>query len=98
MRDLAYQARFTDELLRAIMDASIVDQPGQARAAIVRSYEVVDSMLSMIAILSATSTETETPAKTRALCDQIARKLQKRINAAKQQPSPFETYSPEGVN
>lgn len=84
-----------DELLRAIIAVSVVDEPGQPRTAFVRSFEVIDSMLSMIAILSATSVETATPAKTRALCDQIARKLQRRINAAKDQPSPFETVIPE---
>lgn len=91
MIDQAYQDRFTEELIRIIMTVSIVDQPGQPRAAFVRSYEIIDSMLSMIAVLSATSVETASPSKTRALCDHIARKLQKRINAAKDAPSPFET-------
>ena len=90
MIDQAYQDRFSDELMRTIMRVSIVDQPGQPRTAMLRSYELVDSMLSMIAVLSATSTETASPSKTRALCDELARKLQRRINAAKEQPSPFD--------
>ncbi|MCG7348198.1 hypothetical protein [Sphingomonas sp. ACRSK] len=93
--DHAYQARFTEALMQAIMTVSIVDEPGQPRAAFVRSGEVIDAMLSMIALLSSTSVETKTPAKTRALCDKLARKLQRLIAAAQRSPSPFETINSE---
>jgi hypothetical protein len=93
--DRAYQARFTEALMEAIMTVSIVDEPGQPRTAFVRSGEVIDSMLSMIALLSSTSVETRTPAKTRAVCDQLARKLQRLIAGAQRSPSPFETINPE---
>jgi signal recognition particle receptor subunit beta len=93
--DRAYQARFTEALMEAIMTVSIVEEPGQPRAAFVRSGEVIDSMLSMIALLSSTSLETKTPAKTRALCDQLARKLQRLIATAQRSPVPFETINSE---
>lgn len=91
MLDQEYQQRFSSELIRTIMTVSLIEQPGQPRACFIRSGEIIDSMLLMIAVLSATSVETATPAKTRALCDELARKLQRRINSAKLQPSPFET-------
>jgi hypothetical protein len=89
MIDKAYQERFTEGLMTLIIQTSIIEQPDQPRTAMIRAYELIDSMLSMIAVLSATSAETSSPTRTRALCDEMARKLRIRTNEAKLLPSPF---------
>lgn len=95
--DAEYQERFAEGLLDLIIKSSIVEVDGQ-RIGMIRGAEVIDTMLSTIAVLSAGSAETASASKTRRLCDEIARKLQRRIGEAQRQPSPFETIIPGATN
>ena len=95
--DHAWQERFSTELLQTLFRVSMVENGGQ-RTALVRSYEAIDAMLTLIALLSATSTETRTPGQTRRLCDELAKKIRRRIAEAQRQPAPFETIVPGELN
>lgn len=88
--DKAYQARFTNGLLGLMMETGMTETAG-TRVAYMPAGEIIDTFVTTIALLMRDSEATANPRKTRETCDQLARKLQTRINAAKQQPSPFET-------
>lgn len=88
--DRAYQARFTDGLVKLMIDISLTETVDGQRIAMVQTAEIVDAMLTHIAVLMADSEATSTNSRTREFCDDLARKLQRRVNQAKQHESPFD--------
>lgn len=96
--DKAYQERFTNGLLKVMIETSIVESDDGQRTSIIRSAEVIDAMVTLAAMLLSTSEATASPTKTRATADEIARKLRRRIAEAKNSRMPFETVQPWMAN
>ncbi len=77
----AYRERIMSSVTEAIIVNSITEVEG-VKTSMVMSGEVIDVMLTTIAAFAAGSEACDTPVKTRKLCDDFARKLQRRISAA----------------
>ncbi len=95
--DPAYRDAFTAKLVQAMFDVSHREIDGEA-VHFIRAAELIDSMVSNIAILMRDSEASATPGRTRQFCDDLARKLQRRIGEAKQTAVPFETVNQDRTN
>jgi len=90
--DTAYRDAFAKRLTKAIFDVSMREIDGQT-VCYMRAAELIDAMITNAAILMRDSEGTSTPARTRQFCDELARKLQRRIAEAKRSDVPFETVN-----
>ncbi len=75
-----YQRDIEAALFTAIVEVSRKNDPNTA---IILTGEVVSACLNIMAFFSATSEAVKTPAMTRDFCNNLARRLQKRIGAMK---------------
>jgi hypothetical protein len=73
-----YREEFSKGLFELIMRVSMTDG---GRTSMVQAGEIVDEMLSALALLCHGSAEVNTPAKMRKKCDELARTLQKRMRS-----------------
>lgn len=76
---MTYEEKISDAFIRAIMEAGLQTQPDGSQAVVIDSGAVTSVCLSTIALVIHTSQEAATPSKTRALCDDLARQLQRKI-------------------
>lgn len=95
--DPAYREAFTAKLVEAMFEVSAQEVDGEL-IHFIRAAELIDAMVTNIAILMRDSEATATPSRTRQYCDDLARKLQRRIAEAKQTDVPFETMSAGSMN
>jgi hypothetical protein len=72
-----YKVALRTKLAEAILTTG---REGPGHPTIVFSAEAVDELLCIIALVIHNSAEVDTPSKSRKFCDEIARKLQKRIS------------------
>ena len=85
----AYRDRIMAGVTEAIIVNSITEVEG-VKTSMVMSGEVIDVMLTTIAAFAAGSEACASPVKTRKLCDEFARKLQRRIAEARNMNTGFE--------
>ncbi len=90
MMDKAYQEKFTTALLGLLMETGMTETDGQ-RVAYMPAAEIIDTFVTVMGLLLRDSEGTATPKRTREFCDEIARRLQRRINEAKRADTPFTT-------
>jgi hypothetical protein len=90
MMDKEYQARFSSGIIELMMTTGMTETNGQ-RVAYMPAGEIIDTFVTVMGLLLRDSEGTATPARTRQTCDEIARKLQRRVNEAKRADSPFTT-------
>ncbi len=95
--DAAYREAFTAKLVQAMFDVSAQEIAGE-QVHFFRAAELIDVMVTNIAILMRDSEAVATPGRTRQYCDDLARKLQRRIAEAKQTTVPFETVNQDRTN
>ncbi len=95
--DLAYREAFTAKLVEAMFEVSAQEVDGE-KIHFIRAAELIDAMVTNIAILMRDSEASATPGRTRQYCDDLARRLQRRIAEAKQTDVPFETICPDRSN
>lgn len=72
-----YREEFSKGLFELIMRISLSED---GRTSMVQAGEIIDEMLSAIALLGHGSAEVSTPAKMRKKCDELARTIQKRMS------------------
>lgn len=96
--DKEFQDRFTNGLIKLMIESAMVEGDDGQRTAMIPAGEVIDTMLTTMAMLLSTSEATASPTKTRATVDDLARRLRMRIGEAKNCPMPFETYRPWEAN
>lgn len=77
-----YRERLSEGIIEAIMRAGMSED---GKVTHIMSGEIVDELVSCIAFVSHTSDACSSPSATRKFCDDWARKLQRRIAAAKAQ-------------
>lgn len=91
--DRAYTGKLEAGIIRAIVDASMTDQAGE-RVAFLMSAEIVDVLIGIAAGVVAGSDSCASPAARRRFCDELARRLQRRISGfqdrAAEYGSPFQ--------
>jgi hypothetical protein len=87
----AYRDKLRDGFMTTVIEASIVDNSDGTRTAAIISGDVVDELLNVMALLIHSSVDCATPSKTRATCDVLARKLQRRVAAVKGTDTSFMT-------
>lgn len=95
--DTAYREAFTAKLVEAMFEVSAQEVNGE-RIHFIRAAELIDAMVTNIAILMRDCEASATPGRTRQYCDELARKLQRRIAEAKQTDVPFETLTVGSTN
>jgi hypothetical protein len=78
---MSYEADLQTAVIAAIFDNAL--KHGDNGTAILDSGIIANVLVESIAFVVHTSSEVETPAKTRATCDRIARELQRKIAAIK---------------
>lgn len=78
----AYADKFRAGLSMLIFAAGFDEEN---RTAVTMSGEATEEIITFLALILHSSDECSSPTKTRALCDQIARKLQRRISEARAQ-------------
>lgn len=88
-----YRERIATAVLEAITVNSIIEASDGSRVAAILSAEVVDVLSTTIAIIAAGSEACSTPTKVRQFCDDLARRIQRRIAEAKRVGTPFENMT-----
>jgi hypothetical protein len=73
-----YRQKVESAMIKALFDASIIEHDGQRTAALL-SGEIVAACLNMIAMVTAGSSVTGSPTKNRIFCDDLAKRLRKRM-------------------
>lgn len=94
MMDKEYQQRFSNGIIELMMTTGMTETGGQ-RVAYMPAAEIIDTFVTVMGLLLRDSEGTATPKRTRETCDDLARRLQRRINEAKRTDSPFTTV-PQG--
>jgi hypothetical protein len=92
----AYKERLTTAILEALMTTGMTQQDGGQRVAVLPAEQIIDVMTTTMAVLMRDSEATASPSRCRAFCNEVARKLQRRIGEAKKVPSPFDTVLQPG--
>ena len=76
--DRSYTGKLEAGVVQAIVDASITDQGGE-RVAFLMSAEIVHVLVNVVAGVVSGSELCATPSSRRRFCDELARRLQRRI-------------------
>lgn len=92
-----FMASFTDGLLQLIIEKSMIDTGTEQKVAMLQAAEMIDTFITVTALLARDSHATATPKATREWTDSIARKLRARIAEAKRAEPLFATI-PLGKN
>lgn len=92
-----FMTSFTDGLLQLIIEKSMVDTGTEQKVAVLQAAEMIDTFITVTALLSRDSVATATPKATREWTDSIARKLRARIAEAKRAEPLFSTI-PAGMS
>ncbi|TVV74699.1 hypothetical protein [Sphingomonas solaris] len=97
--DRAYTGKLEAGVMRAIVDASMTEQAGE-RVAFLMSAEIVDVLVGVVAGVVSGSESCASPSSRRRFCDELARRLQRRIAAFQDhaaehgRPFPHATINP----
>lgn len=91
-----FMETFSERIIAAIIETSIVDPEAEHRVAMIQAAEMIETFVTIIAVLARDSVMTETPTKTREYTDRLARRLRARIAEAKREPAMFTTIAPQG--
>lgn len=78
--DRTYAGKLEAGVVQAIVDASMTDQAGE-RIAFLMSAEIVDVLVGVVAGVVSGSELCASPSSRRRFCDEVARRLQRRIAA-----------------
>lgn len=96
--DRAYTGKLEAGVMRAIVDASMTEQAGE-RVAFLMSAEIVDVLVGVVAGVVSGSEFCASPSSRRRFCDEVARRLQRRIAAFQDHAAEHGTpFSPATIN
>lgn len=93
-----YREAFRTGLFELIL---VISKSEDGHTAMVQAGEIIDEMLTAIALLGHGSAEVSSPAKMRRKCDDLARTIQRRMSAFQQRDKRadsnwFQTFNIEG--